>query len=250
MVAADTVILREGGAHFSVDASTGQHALPWVKLMIPLDGAQVFVDGTTPYWTRSPVLSAPLHPHQSAVRGAVWTLFFPADAHDIWAMAANAPISPVLSKVGEALLTLGRDIDVQTIGPVIDECVRLLGHGEQARRLDPRVAAVKEAVLDWSRSEDAQQFDIQQAADLVELSSSRLSHLFRAELGLPLKRFALFQRLIGAYAWRGRAAALKQAPTLATVAATRGFADQAHLARTARRFLGQPASYGGRIVTA
>lgn len=70
----------------------------------------------------------------------------------------------------------------------------------------------------------------------VAISPSRLTHRFRAEVGMPFRRYVVWARL-------RRAALLVQGGSdLTTAAATAGFADSAHLSRTFRSLFGLPPS--------
>ncbi len=64
------------------------------------------------------------------------------------------------------------------------------------------------------------------------VSSSRLSHLFASQLGIPLRPYVLWLRLQHA------AAALREGVTLTEAAHRAGFADGAHLTRVFRRMFG------------
>jgi AraC-like DNA-binding protein len=77
-----------------------------------------------------------------------------------------------------------------------------------------------------------------QAASAAGLSASRFQHLFTAEVGVPFRRYRLWQRLRAAI----RAAAAGASLTDAAHAA--GFADQAHFTRAFRRTFGAPPSRG------
>ncbi|AFU00932.1 helix-turn-helix domain-containing protein [Nocardia brasiliensis] len=73
-------------------------------------------------------------------------------------------------------------------------------------------------------------------AGRVGLSATRLTHLFTAQVGIPLRRFILWLRL-------GRAIATAAAGAdLTTAAHAAGFADSAHLTRTCREIFGLPPS--------
>ncbi|WP_345465151.1 helix-turn-helix domain-containing protein [Actinoallomurus oryzae] len=108
------------------------------------------------------------------------------------------------------------------------ELLNLIGAG---RPLDPRVAhAVRESTRAGSGAAIASI-----AAD-VGLSPPRLRALVHASIGIPLTRLRQWARL---------RAAVADLPgeSVATAAATAGFADQAHLTRTARTLVGRtPAS--------
>jgi len=66
----------------------------------------------------------------------------------------------------------------------------------------------------------------------VGLSAGRLGHLFRSEVGLPIRRYRLWLRLADAVDEIARGAPLTAAAHEA------GFSDSAHLARTFRRMFG------------
>ncbi len=221
-----------------------------MKVIIPLDGGEVFVDGKEPFWTRSPTVTRAHVVNESAVRGPSWTLFFPPESGGFRvARKTIAPIAPVIGRNGRDLIACARALNPQTVPDAIEEILRILGQGASPVALDVRVAEAKATILQWAAQDiEAEGLSIERVASSVGLSSSRLSHLFAAQLGIPLKRYALFRRLLAAYALRAKPE--RAGGSLAAVAAGAGFSDQAHLSRTARRFLGQPASYGGVIVTA
>lgn len=74
-------------------------------------------------------------------------------------------------------------------------------------------------------------------ADLAaraELSPSRYAHLFRAEVGLPLRPYLRWRRL------REALTEIARGRTLTSAALAAGFSDSAHLSRTFRRTFGIP----------
>ncbi|MBV6761421.1 helix-turn-helix domain-containing protein [Rhodococcus opacus] len=75
------------------------------------------------------------------------------------------------------------------------------------------------------------------------LSTSRLTHLFGAQVGLPLRRYVLWTRLMIAVTEVGAGR------DLTTAAHAAGFADSAHLTRTCRDIFGLPPSALSRTVT-
>ena len=79
----------------------------------------------------------------------------------------------------------------------------------------------------------------------VHLSASRLSHLFRQETGISLRRYNLWRRLCTCmYHY------ITQDCTLSEAGQAAGFYDQAHLTRVFRQFMGVVPSeqYNSRIV--
>lgn len=112
--------------------------------------------------------------------------------------------------------------------------------GFPATALDPRVMQVCEAL----RRDMPERVDVAALAGLVGLSASRLSHLFREQVGVPLRRFLLHLKINRVLAgWEpGR--------SMSELATEAGFYDQPHLVRTARNmFDALPSDYvsGGRF---
>ncbi len=147
----------------------------------------------------------------------------------------TSPIDVVDGRLGRALVDSVENLRVEDTADAVVELTSLLGCKQPPRALDGRVREAKERLIARPH------LDAADLATEVGLSTSRLSHLFTAEMGVSMRRYALFRRLVAAFSLRA------ERSSLAEIAHAAGFADQAHLARTARRFLGQPASYGGRV---
>ena len=93
---------------------------------------------------------------------------------------------------------------------------------------DPRVLAAIEQIrqrLDHAPS-------LEEVARLANLSPSRFRHLFVAQTGMPMRTYVLWRRLL--HVWT----LLMRGETLAGAAHAAGFADSAHLSRTARTMFG------------
>ncbi|MCH8542043.1 MAG: AraC family transcriptional regulator [Alcanivorax sp.] len=90
--------------------------------------------------------------------------------------------------------------------------------------LDPRVARICAHLRDTL----PERLDAGALAESAGISVSRLTHLFREQTGVPLRRFLLHLKITRAVArWQ-------PGMTLSTLAAEAGFYDQPHLIRTAR----------------
>ena len=237
----ETVLLSDGGLHVSEDRHTKAHALPWHKVIVPLDGGEVLVRSANgELRTRSPVLTAANVRTCASTLGANMGLFFsPAsDSFRITDMLRNG-VQVFEGSRGKALIDICRTLSLGDSAGGIIEVQRAIQPGTAGgRSLDARVQGAKEQL------HDGNPIRAEALAASLGLSVSRLSHLFSQEMGISLRAYSLFRRLIKAYGLK------KQHPNLAAVAFEAGFSDHAHLTRTARRFLGQPASYGGRIVQA
>jgi AraC family transcriptional regulator len=97
---------------------------------------------------------------------------------------------------------------------------------------DPRVLAAIEHI----RQRVNQPVALAEVAKAANLSPSRFRHLFVEETGMPLRTYVLWRRLL--HVWT----LLMQGETLSMAAHAAGFADSAHLSRTARTMFGLPPS--------
>ncbi|GLK56078.1 AraC-like DNA-binding protein [Methylopila capsulata] len=104
------------------------------------------------------------------------------------------------------------------------------GRGRARREVDPRVAAAVAALA----AEEAPTLGA--VARAARLSPSRLQHLFKAEIGVPLRRYRSWTRM------RRAIAEIVTGANFTTAAHAAGFADQAHFAHDFRATFGAPAS--------
>lgn len=103
---------------------------------------------------------------------------------------------------------------------------------KERRALDVRISRVVDALS--SGAEDGLQ--VAEAARSVGLSASRFQHLFADEIGVPFRRFRVWQRL------RTAIGEITGGNSFTDSAHAAGFFDQAHFARAFRSAFGAPAS--------
>ena len=94
---------------------------------------------------------------------------------------------------------------------------------------DPRI----ELLLKFLETIEGANLSLAEGSALTKLSPSRLTHLFKQQVGLPFGRYVLGLRLKAALQ------GLSSGSTLTDVAYRAGFADAAHLSRTSRLILGR-----------
>jgi AraC family transcriptional regulator len=97
---------------------------------------------------------------------------------------------------------------------------------------DPRVLAA----VEYLRQRVDQPVSLPEVAKVANLSPDRFRHLFVEETGMPLRTYVLWRRLL--HVWT----LLSAGETLSSAAHAAGFADSAHLSRTARTMFGLPPS--------
>lgn len=116
-------------------------------------------------------------------------------------------------------------------GAALDSLLAFAGPRAR-RRLDVRISRAVEQLS--AGFEDA--VEVADAARAVGLSSSRFQHLFAREVGVPYRRFRLWQRL------RGAIGEITAGSSFTDAAHRAGFFDQAHFGRAFRQTFGAPAS--------
>jgi len=93
---------------------------------------------------------------------------------------------------------------------------------------DPRVLAA----MEYLRQRVDQAVTLPEVARVANLSPGRFRHLFVEQTGMPLRTYLLWRRLL--HVWT----LVMRGETLSTAAHAAGFADSAHLSRTARTMFG------------
>jgi len=97
-------------------------------------------------------------------------------------------------------------------------------------KLDRRIAAV----LEHLRTTPSPPPSIGDLARIAYLSESRLQHVFREQVGVPIRRYLLWRRYLTALSL------LADGSSVTDAAFAAGFADGSHLTRTAVRMNGYP----------
>ncbi|HSV80448.1 MAG TPA: AraC family transcriptional regulator [Ramlibacter sp.] len=116
----------------------------------------------------------------------------------------------------------------EEVGAVCHQLIREIAHTQFRQPSDPRVlAAVK-----YIRQRVDQTVTLAEVAKAANLSPGRFRHLFVEETGMPLRTYVLWRRLL--HVWT----LLMRGEKLSTAAHAAGFADSAHLSRTARTMFG------------
>lgn len=101
------------------------------------------------------------------------------------------------------------------------------------KQYDPRI----QAVIQFIAEKPDRSSNTKMLMDIAHLSESRLLHLFKEQVGLPIRNYIKWYRLQAALRYVLKGHNLTQAAHLA------GFSDQAHLTRTSVNMLGIPPSF-------
>ncbi len=223
------------GAAFVRSAAASAHAEHGTALLVGIDG-DVEVGAA-----RGRVVLVPPDATYSlrSAGPAVTYLFDPELAPRIAAHAREGGMRVLAGRHGRRVADVVVAHRTQLARPDVlagvgDELAALLAI-ETARPIDRRVARV----ADELRDPDA---DRREPTARSELSAAHLRTLFARDIGMPMRRYVLWRRLLHALARVGPV-------DLTTAAHAGGFADLAHFSRTCRRMLGYaPSELWSRLV--
>ena len=160
-----------------------------------------------------------------------------ADGRALSARLAGTPQCIDTSALESPLARLDEAWRVEQTSQAVERACRALvrelaGTATAPEPSDARVLSAIAHIV--ARIHDAP--SLEEVASLVHLSPSRFRHLFVAETGMPMRTYVLWRRLL--HVW----SLLMRGETLTSAAHAAGFADSAHLSRTARAMFGLPPS--------
>jgi AraC-like DNA-binding protein len=204
----------------TTSAAVGRaHAHPAWTLLLPVRGGSVTVTGGgSGEVHREGLLLAPQYQYRAGTDGPHVAMYLSAwmapRAHSLEPRTIGSAATRRLLDALDLESGLDLDAGISELAPVVGPI----------RPVDSRLAVVIEGLA------EADRLDVLAAE--VGMSLSRLRAVAGSTVGVPLTLLRLWSRLSRAVGW------LPHAPT-AVAAAESGFADQPHLTRTARRFLGR-----------
>jgi AraC-like DNA-binding protein len=116
---------------------------------------------------------------------------------------------------------LDRIIDPQQLGPDIN------------RSLDGRIRRIVQLI----KEDISLSYSVEEMAERVNLSPTRLVHLFKEQTGVPIRRFRQWNRM------KAVVACVAGGGTLTDAALNAGFSDSAHFSRAFRNMFGLKPSF-------
>jgi AraC-like DNA-binding protein len=230
----EACVVGGGALHTSRSQRTTQHAHYAWKVHVGVDAPVWVKSGERSEATEARVIVVP--PNVQHATGAIgWSvaLFFePGLRRAPWREAGSAyeirgaQASRLVGLVNEAMTS--SHVDVRGF---VDQVARgVFAPQNHPRSLDARVSAALGAIR---RDVDV---DLRSLASALRVSVDRLTHLVSEQTGMPLRRHALWQRVL-------RVLDAGAPPvSLAAAAVEAGFSDHAHMTRSFRRFLGRAPS--------
>lgn len=233
-------IVRGGALHVSRGARTSSHAHYAWKLHVGLDAPVWFRSRERTIQGAAVLLIPPGLEHSTGAVGWSCAFFVSPGTHATpWracpaaAVALGGARAQRLTALARELQACGRDATADGIAAVSALCAAELSG---PRAIDARV----EGALERLRQDpDVPLLALARAAGL---SLDRLSRRVSQGTGMPLRRLALWARLLHLLSRGDEPSRACERPSIAHAAYAGGFADHAHLTRTYRRMLGRAPS--------
>ena len=220
------------------DIATKVHQHHAYKVAIAVDGRVRLGDGRGATRCGPVAVVGPNTPHEIAIDGAGLVMFVEPE-HFMPVPSMTQPGSravEALQRIGhESASDLARG---DTAAMVVNEVVKRLSGDvflpETRARWDRRIHHAFELLSDRPQPLDS-------LAHATGLSRFRLSHLFKDQVGVSIRRYGLWARVKQAVIYHAH-----QGQTLTAAAHQAGFADQAHFTRAFVQMFGVPPSRAPR----
>lgn len=187
---------------------------------------------------RAAVIAANESHRLAAPKTAIATLFLDVQSEPYGVLSAQYMLSPckpfhALNISKELLTNLNQlhqgELPWQHAKTTIKQIINEISYeSNPPTELDSRVNEVLKELNKHTES----QIPIERLAAMVHLSPSRLAHLFKAEVGTPIRRYSLWQRIRVAMKHAIKKQSLTEGAHLA------GFTDSAHFSRVFKQMFG------------
>ena len=237
------IVLWEGGSLWVVDAtpqagrarqSTDSHAHHALQVVVGLGGRfRLSTDEASV--ENAAVAVAADTPHRFEAEGRVALLFAEPESRLGRAIAAGLNFEGGLATTPPELIG---DFPHEVAAAPDPDALVAAGRALSARLAVEARAGLPDyrvrRVVAWAQANLEGAIDLAGAAEVAELSPSRLRHLFVDQTGLPFKTYLLWLRLNRAVT------AIIGGANLTEAAHEAGFADSPHFSRTFRRMFGVP----------
>ena len=163
----------------------------------------------------------------------------------IWTAQANLTTSlqSTIDLLGQTLETTAQGLVVtqQSLQSSVDLIGNLQSTVETTAKAIGSTNPMVDEIARLMKEDLTHSYSMTELAEYVNLSPTRLVHLFKEEVGVPIRRFRQWHRM------RVVAALIAKGDTLTDAALGAGFADSSHFSRAFRNMFGiTPSSVFGR----
>ncbi len=225
-----------------------EHRLGSAALCVGIDQPFQVLESESSCWRESrSVLVPPGCLHEIQVGGAIMAILFIEPESADYAALQNTMLdgewqclygladeNTVLAALCDAWQ---HQPDAAAIQHLLDRLIPPLNPENRQHLLDNRI----QQVIHVMKEDVSHSYSMTELADHINLSPTRLVHLFKEEVGVPIRRFRQWHRM------RVVAALIAKGNTLTAAALGAGFADSSHFSRAFRNMFGiTPSSIFGR----
>lgn len=222
--------------------STTGHSHPIVQLVVAIDGNfKTSVPGTGEWITQKGLLIKPNHPHQcDATDVPIFSLDIdPNTALGEWIIANVLKDDPILTypskHFGHVNFALVNNCLRSENWDKLYTHIKKIFSFEDEHQQKPKDERI-DLVLRHIHENIHEVLSTEHLIHISFLSESRLLHLFKEEMGLPIRNYILWYRLKVALEHIINEGSLTEAAHMA------GFSDQSHFTRTCQKMIGVPPS--------
>ncbi|AEV99483.1 hypothetical protein A4D02_26955 [Niastella koreensis] len=141
---------------------------------------------------------------------------------------AELPLAAIDNYLGQLKVLLAGNNPADEIYHLTNDLLASIAHKHTPQPLDERIAQV----LALLREPEQEAVSIQDLAGTVHISPGRLIHLFTQQVGIPVRKYILWSKLMTAVK------KLDKRANFTHVALDGGFADAPHFNRTFKRMFG------------
>jgi AraC-like DNA-binding protein len=225
-----------------------EHRLGSAALCVGIDKPFQVLESESSVWRECrSALIPPGCLHEIRVGGAIMAILFIEPESPDYLAIQNAMLDGEwqclyqLKHEPEVLVALGdaweRQPDAAAIHDLLDRLIPPPDPEERQQPLDGRI----QRVIRLMKEDLTHSYSMTELAEYVNLSPTRLVHLFKEEVGVPIRRFRQWHRM------RVVAALIAKGDSLTDAALGAGFADSSHFSRAFRNMFGiTPSSVFGR----
>ncbi len=140
-----------------------------------------------------------------------------------------ATLQPEVSAFTVLQSLLERKADAVVVSEAVQNFLETILPQAPLPEIDPRI----QSILGLLQANTESNLSVAELADKACLSESRLAHLFKAEVGVTVRYYVLWQRL-----FRAIKSILQGRQNLTEAAHAAGFSDSAHFSRTFKSMIG------------
>lgn len=233
------LITQTGALYIGAALDTSTHALHSYKIYIAIRGTfDLHLTNRTILSSCEAALISPDRPHRVQSRGAALCVFYlipeTEEGRRISRFfhgrdAASLPAGTAAALLPRLRSYLNNGCSVEEAGEASHELFNVLApRAGTVEYQDKRVILA----LEYMNSNLSDRITVADVAAMVALSPSRLEHLFRHHVGIPIRRYLLWARV------REALKLMVHDSPLTQVAQAAGFFDSAHFSRTFRQMIG------------